>query len=60
MKDKIGTYPYFEHFVEFLRSISNQAIDPVYGYDQIGIRLKKEPTVLQTFLNAIICAHLLI
>ena len=41
MKDNVGTYPSFEHFVDFLRSISNEATDPVYGYDQIDVRRKK-------------------
>ena len=40
MKDKVGTYPSFEHFVDFLRSISNEATYPVYGYDQIDVRRK--------------------
>ena len=41
MKDKVGTYPSFEHFVDFLQSISNEATDPVYGYDQIDVRRKR-------------------
>ena len=58
---KVGAYTSFEHFVEFLWSISNKSTFPLYGYQQIYVKRTKETSwiiIIALLAPVKICYHL--